>query len=196
VSSDRSIWPRRYLTMLNVTVIVIVSACQASPTIAPETVPQQLASSSATAKQDLSPSPSAALVAGGCGATQAFAGPGPAAAMGLADNPWATATPPQAGITAYFWGHPPDLIVARSPGTSNTGAANKVLWINDGPGYGHLLIAAHPFGKSTPIVQFDIPSASAGFPSIIDLPTPGCWQLELTLAGTRATLEILAGSAP
>lgn len=134
MSSDKSPMPCERLTILvGAVFMMVLAACQASPTIAPATGPDQLASSSVTASQDVSLSPSP--IAGGCGATLAFAGPGPAAAIGLAENPWASATPPEAGITAYFWRHPPDLLVARTAGTSNSGATNKVLWINDGPGH-------------------------------------------------------------
>jgi hypothetical protein len=136
-----------------------------------------------------SPSP----VLGGCGSTQVFAGPGPDAALGLSDNPWAPATPGEAAIVAYFWYPPPDLIFAHGPNDRT-----KVLWISHGEHEAHLTIAAHPLDASSPVVRFDFPPAlspTGYYPSGIDLPSPGCWSLDLTLGSTHATLDVAVAPA-
>jgi hypothetical protein len=133
---------------------------------------------------------------GGCGATLLFASPGPAASLGLQTNVWASAAPIDAGIVAYFWGDPPYLVA----GTVRAGGqSNKVLWISDGTQTGSLSVAAHPLNAESPEVRFDIPPASSphgNFPSSIDLPTPGCWHLDLTLGETLATIDVLVAPAP
>jgi hypothetical protein len=123
-----------------------------------------------------------------------FAGPGPDAYLGLENNPWAPATPVDAGIVAYFWYPPPDLVSAHGPD-----GGTKVLWISHGQQAERLSMAAHPFNASSPVVQFDFPAASPprsdNYPSTLDLPSPGCWRLELTLGTTHATIDVMVAPA-
>jgi hypothetical protein len=137
---------------------------------------------------------STAPVEGGCGATQVFAGPGPDAALGLANNSWASATPPEAGIVAYFWYMPPGVSFA----SRSMNDAPKVLWISHDE-RGHLLIAAHPLGATEPLVRFEVPPAAApagNYPSSIALPTAGCWHFELTLGSARAAMDLSVAPGP
>jgi hypothetical protein len=167
--------------------------------------PSGSASEAATASAESPPSASAAavpsaqavgslpLVAGGCGSTQVFAGPGPDAALGLADNPWAPATPADAGIVAYFWYPPPDLLFAHGPNDRT-----KVLWVSHGEQAAHLTIAAHPLNASSPVIRFDFPPAfspGGNYPSGIDLPSPGCWRLEIALGTAHATMDLMVAPA-
>ncbi len=157
--------------------------------VSDERVPgPSLVASAASVQPSALPSP----VAGG-GATQVFAGPGPDAYLGLADNPWAPATPAEAGIVAYFWYPPPDLVFAYGPN-----GGTKVLWISHGQQAAHLTIAAHPFSASSPVVQYDFAAASSpngNYPSIVDLPSAGCWRLELTLGIAHATIDVMVAPA-
>jgi len=167
-------------------VSVLVGACQSTvvPSLA-SMIPSPSSAASASAQASTPPSP----VAGGCGSTQAFAGPGPDAALRLADNPWAPATPADAGIVAYFWYPPPDLLFAHGPNDRT-----KVLWISHGGQAGRFAIAAHPLNASSPVVRFDFGAAlspSGNYPSSIDLPSPGCWRLELTLGRVHATMDVM-----
>ena len=165
---------------------LLIGACQS--TVLP-TPPSVVASPSpaavATSEASAPPEP----VAGGCGATQVFAGPGPDARLGLADNAWAPASPASAGIVAYFWHAPPNIVHAHGPD-----GGDKVLWISHGDQTGRLSIAAHPFEASSPVVLFDFPAASSpsgNYPSGIDLPSPGCWHLDLALGSAHATIDLM-----
>ena len=157
--------------------------------LSPTMPPTPSAAASASTQAHVSPSP----VAGGCGSTQVFAGPGPDADLGLADNPWAPATPPDAGIVAYFWYPSPDLLFAHGPSDRT-----KVLWVSHGQQATDLTIAAHPFNASSPVIRFDFPPASSpvgNYPSAIDLPGPGCWRLEITLGMAHATIDVMVAPA-
>jgi hypothetical protein len=47
---------------------------------------------------------------------------------------------------------------------------------------------------SSPVVRFDFGAAlspSGNYPSSIDLPSPGCWRLELTLGRVHATMDVM-----
>jgi hypothetical protein len=132
-------------------------------------------------------------VAGGCGNTQVFAGPGPDANLGLSDNPWAAATPADAGIVGYFWYPPPEVLFATDP----TGDSPKVLWISHVQA-GQLAVTAHPLGASAPVVRFAFGAATSptgNYPSLIALPSPGCWHFDLTIGATRATMDLMVASA-
>jgi len=176
---------------MGVTVTLLMAACSntelPSPTGTSSALPSSLESAQATTSQ--SPTP----VAGGCGGTQVFAGPGPDAALGLADNPWAPADPSDAGIVAYFWYPPPNVLFASGPSDDGT----KILWILHKEQSGHLVVAAHPLDATTPVVHFDFPAASSptGVPSSIDLPSAGCWHFDLTIGAAQADLDLLVAPA-
>jgi len=94
-----------------------------------------------------------------------------------------------AHIAAFFFRHP---LRAGHP----TSPRNKVLWIAArGSTAKTLKISARLAGSSRPVVRFAIPSASGSdnaiaFPSIIDLPQAGCWQLALTWRDRNGTIAI------
>jgi hypothetical protein len=167
-------------------VSLLVAAC--SNTTPPTSGPTPTNASPSTLAGPTEVAVSTTPVEGGCGATQVFAGPGPDATLGLADNPWASATPAEAGIVAYFWYEPPGVIFA----SRSMNDAPKVLWISHDE-RGHLLIAAHPLGATEPLVRFEVPPAAAppgNYPSSIALPTAGCWHFDLTLGSARAAMDL------
>jgi hypothetical protein len=175
--------------------VAVVLACVAlagcgSPILsatAISAVPTVVASPAGLPTRSVPPLASATPVGGGCGDTQVFAGPGPDASSGLANNPWAQASPAVSGIVAYFWYAPPDLLVAH-------GLANhtKILWLSGADQAAQISIEAHPLSSPAPAVSFSFPaSASGGYPSAIDLPSPGCWELELTLGATYAAMDLM-----
>ena len=132
-------------------------------------------------------------IAGGCGSTQAFEGPGPDSSdQNLPGNPWASASPPEPRITAYFWRRAP-FVAAGS--VNPDGGSNKILWIADGGPAEDLVIAAHPLGAVSPTVRFRFPGVRS-YPSLVDLPTPGCWQLDLAIGSSRAAIDLLVGPSP
>jgi hypothetical protein len=94
---------------------------------------------------------------------------------------------------AYFWHAPPDVVHAHGPN-----GGDKVLWVSHGQQIGHLSISARPLDASSPVVVFDFPAASSpsgNYPSSIDLPSPGCWHLELTLGTARGSIDVMVAPA-
>jgi hypothetical protein len=139
------------------------------------------------------PTPLPIPVAGGCGMTVVYAGPGPDARLGLEDNPWAPATPADAGIVAYFWYPPPGILSVADPTMPNSGDT-KVLWVVHGAVQGPLSIEAHPLAASLPVVAVRLSNGDKGTPSSIAVPTPGCWRLEIALGATHATLDVMVAA--
>lgn len=171
---------------------LLVAACSSLPPPSPTSSPTSAASPSTLQSPQAAASPSP--VGGGCGSTQVFAGPGPDANLGLADNPWAPATPADAGIVAYFWYPPPGVIFA----SRSSQDAPKVLWISHEQS-GHLVIKAHPLGAASPVATFDVPPASSpagNYPSGIELPSAGCWHLDLTIGSAQAAIDLLVAPTP
>jgi hypothetical protein len=72
--------------------------------------------------------------------------------------------------------------------------ANKILWVVRLPrGGSDLRISAHPLGAATPMVTV-VQAADSGpgeiYPSIVDVPTAGCWVLDLAWGPHRAALAL------
>lgn len=188
-AADRANRPA-YLTLMHrpgnraaglVVAIGLTVACQPSPTAVPSAAPLTRALP--------------VSVAGGCGDTQVFADSGPDAELGLAGNAWAAATPASAGVVAYFFHAPPNLIEVAGPNQPT-----KVLWIYHGePQPGNVTIDVHPLGASAPHINSTIGYAVANggnYPSSIDVPSPGCWRVDLSLGATHATLDLQVAASP
>ena len=55
------------------------------------------------------------------------------------------------------------------------GSNNKVLWVTkDYPSGGNVVVEGRPLGQSQPVLTI------AGGPSIVDVPTAGCWTFRLS----------------
>jgi len=72
--------------------------------------------------------------------------------------------------------------------------ANKILWIVRFPRDGSdLKITAHRLNCATPIVTVVQPADSGPgeiYPSIVDMPSAGCWVMDLAWGSHRATLAL------
>jgi hypothetical protein len=165
---------------------IAISACAQVP--APFVSPAARTSPIANA----TPSSSAAVVVrGGCGLSQVLKGGVPAWLddAGAHNNPdflpYAVATP--ATAAGFLFGYP-----LRAGHPDNP--ANKILWVVALPRAGSALdISAHPIGNATPLITTTEPAGSSPgeiYPSIVDVPEPGCWHLDLTWAGHQASIEL------
>ncbi|MEV0003684.1 hypothetical protein AB0H28_15530 [Micromonospora sp. NPDC050980] len=90
-------------------------------------------------------------------------------------------------IVAVLFGHP--LTVGRSEGPTN-----KILWVSapaatspDPTASTTLVITATLDGAGTQVTQ---EVAGGPGPSIVDLPTAGCWHLRLAWSGRVDTLDL------
>jgi hypothetical protein len=147
------------------------------------------------------PTPSSSTVSlpleGGCEQTHVFGAPGPgaAASLGLSQSAWAAAAPAERGLVAFFFSRSAPLLTAnRHP---PPGQSNKILWFDALGASSDLVIAAHPAGTETPIVRFRIPPAASptgAYPSTIDLPSGGCWRLDIDVAGQPASMSLLVAA--
>jgi hypothetical protein len=100
-------------------------------------------------------------------------------------TPYALASNGAAG--AFFFARP-----LRAGHPSNP--SNKVLWIVRFPRNGNpLLITARLSGDPTAVVRISRPADSSPgeiYPSYVDLPKAGCWQLSLAWGPHRARIDI------
>ena len=90
-------------------------------------------------------------------------------------------------VAAYIWGYP---LRAGHPETPS----NKIMFVVRAPrGGSDLTITAHPLGAATPAVKV-VQAANSGpgeiYPSIVDVPTAGCWTLDLAWGPHKATLDL------
>lgn len=85
--------------------------------------------------------------------------------------PWAMGTPSNA-VAFLFAGQ---LVAGVSPRVNGTN--NKILWVAKDAEWG-FVVEGRPLGESRPIVSI------AGGPSIVDVPTAGCWTFQLSSSST------------
>jgi hypothetical protein len=75
------------------------------------------------------------------------------------------------------------------------GPANKILWVVGVPRNGSALqITGHPLDAIAPLVHVTQPANSFPgeiYPTIVDVPKPGCWHFELAWAGNKASVDLL-----
>jgi hypothetical protein len=178
--------------------VVLLGAC-ATHTAPTATVPPALPSPS-PASAVVSPTPAASPqpLTGGCASSTVFAGPAPVAASGsgLEGNPWLAATPASAGIYAILWSHRSPYLTAGS--VTARDQSNGILWLSDRPATAALEIVAHPAGAQSPTVRLTlggpIPDPQPGYPATIDLPSAGCWVLEVSIGARQGTIGLLVGA--
>ncbi len=116
---------------------------------------------------------------------------------------WIMATPTSRGITGHlFYGRAAHGLAAdlHIHGTMPDGGTTKILWVIT---HGHigsqLLIDGHNLTTRGQTHQ-EFPAVGGGgvpgtqFPSIIDVPTPGCWQFQLRSGDVTGTVTLRAVS--
>ena len=134
----------------------------------------------------------ASTLAGGCGVTQVASGGAPAWLIQAAGGssapsgvPYVVATPAIAG--GFIFGYP---LRAGHPDNPT----NKILWVVRNPREGSQLeLDGRPLGAELPTVHFAEPANSSPgevYPTIVDVPTAGCWQFSLHWAQNQADIQL------
>jgi len=93
----------------------------------------------------------------------------------------------QGNAAAFLFGYP--LTAPSRPNMSN-----KILWVVRTPNGGQpLIITARHLGASRPVVRAQLSADSVPaeiYPSIIDVPVPGCWDFTLQWLHGSATVNL------
>lgn len=164
-------------------VLLIAAGCSNTPSGSPSPSPTAQAVSA-------SPPPGASVVAGGCASSQVYRGGIPqwinqATGNNTPDSlPYAIASPPIAA--GFIFGYP---LSAGHPDPSN-----KILWVVGKPRNGSPLeITGQLSGASQPSVHQSEPPDSGGeiYPSIVDVPQPGCWRFDLSWSTQHAAVYLV-----
>jgi hypothetical protein len=102
-----------------------------------------------------------------------------------ADLPYVVAVPQTAA--GFIFGYP---LRAGHP----VNPSNKILWVVDFPRSGSLLqITGQLSDANEPSVNESVPPASgpgAIYPSIVDVPKPGCWRFDLSWSSQHAAVYL------
>ena len=159
-------------------------------------------SSTAAAHPSPSPSPSvnrqpttaAQMVPGGCSGTQVYKGGEPDWLTTAGDNnnpkglPYFITSP--ASAAGFLFAYP-----LRAGSVSNPN--NKILWVVGVPRDGSdLHVTGHPQNAPTPTVDQSFPANSSPgeiYPSIIDVPNPGCWHFDLSWGKNKTSVDLVYG---
>jgi len=160
-----------------VAVLAVVLACSGS------------AAPASRAPRATSTPPKAQPTSGGCGRTQAQVGAVPAwldvAAVHVPQLPYVIAVPDSAA--GFLFARPLRAGHPENP-------ANKILWVVRTPRQGSSLqVDGRPLGTAGIIVHQSQPANSFPgdiYPSIVDVPDPGCWRFALQWATGRAEVDL------
>jgi hypothetical protein len=184
---------------LAVAVVVLVGlvavSCTSSGTATRTTASPPTTPPSASGVRAVAPTPDipsgARAVAGGCGATVAYRGAIPAWLIEATGNnapdglPYVVAVPAMAA--GFIFGNP---LRAGHP----TDPANKILWVVRTPREGAALqITVRPVAAAAPVLHQQVPANSGPgeiYPSVVDVPTAGCWHLALGWRTGAAELDL------
>jgi hypothetical protein len=132
-----------------------------------------------------------ALAEHSCGSTQLLKGPTPAwigrATDANTPRSYPFAVSDQGNAAAFLFGYP--LTAPSRPDMTN-----KILWVVRTPNGGQpLTITARHVSAGQPVVRVQLPADSGPgeiYPSIIDVPAPGCWQFTLQWPHASATVDL------
>ena len=139
----------------------------------------------------------AAAVPGACPITPVFTGPS-LGSPNLDFLPWMQAEPTSSRIIAYLFFVGPEFATTHTYGPLHTGGgypdgrSTKILWHTVNPNASNdLQITGKKLGTDQETFQQTFPMASSpqgDYPSIVNVPTPGCWQLQLKSGTDAATV--------
>jgi hypothetical protein len=83
-------------------------------------------------------------------------------------------------LVAIVFGDP---LTAPSAGDHN----NKILWVARAGGFGNLVITGHLEGTDRTVT---VDTGTSPGPSIVDMPAPGCWHLDLSWGDQRDSIDL------
>jgi hypothetical protein len=142
-------------------------------------------------------------VTGKCGATTVNYHPYEGEGPGLAQLPWIAASPPSIGLVGHLFYYDSknpwkrrrlSTLRMYSRGESPDGRLSmKILWDLRGGESPPVLevLATRTGGPGLALQQLPATSSDASqFPSIIDLPAPGCWRLTLRVGATTGHVVV------
>jgi hypothetical protein len=187
---------KRLAVAVVVLVGLVVASCTSSgtatrTTASPPPTPPSASVRRVVVKPTPDIPPDARAVAGGCGATVAYRGAIPAWLIEAAGNnapdglPYVVAAPAMAA--GFIFGNP---LRAGHPADP----ANKILWVVRTPRDGAALqITVRPVAAAAPVLHQEVPANSGPgeiYPSVVDVPTAGCWHLALRWRTGAADLDL------
>jgi hypothetical protein len=184
----------RYISLLGIAVFVLSACTNQVPS------PHQTMVSTPAATV-LAPHMALLKLAGtvpaSCPITPVFTGPS-GGSPNLDFLPWMKAEPTSSGIVAYLFFVLPGFATTHTYRPLHTGggypdgSTTKILWSINNPNAsvaleitGKKLSAGHETFQQT----FPMASSPRGdYPSIVNVPTPGCWQLQIKSGTVAATV--------
>jgi hypothetical protein len=117
---------------------------------------------------------------------------------GLGPLPWIEASPASAGITGhlfYAYGLHGKAAELHTHGVMPHERSTKILWVIKHAGTGRMLNIAgrNLTGGGTMHQRFPVAISPANnYPSILDVPTPGCWRFQLGSGTVQGTVTMRA----
>ncbi len=142
----------------------------------------------------------AALLASlACAATPVHGEPLPKSGS-LSPLKWVQATPHKAGIVGMLFaydasiaGDPPHFALWAGGKAPPPGPNQKILWIvRNTHAYGSLVVRGIELGGMDAFRQSFSTVGGREYPSIVVIPSAGCWRLDVSNGGAKGTLVVQA----
>jgi hypothetical protein len=149
-----------------------------------------------------------------CRATAVHYTPYPGGAPGLARLPWIAGGPARLGLVALLWYWPKEWRTQHVPrariytrGEAPAGVSTKILWAflsttakrsysRGGDGQlvvkGERLDAPGRTWQHFAAISYEGQNGAPSFASIVSLPSPGCWRVDLAAGGLHASVVVRA----
>ena len=180
-----------FLTILGL-ILILLSGCTSVPSAQQTPTPRATRTSQTHVQQAVTLVKPAGSVPATCTPTPVYVGShdgGPAI-------PWIAAAPASSGIIGYLFftqvtptNKPAYYQPMHTGGKMPDGGTTKILWMIQNPSaIGELTVTGKNLSLPGSTFQQTFPAASAGIPSIIDVPTAGCWYFDLKSGSDQATV--------
>ncbi len=183
---------RQFISIVGIALgaALLMSGCGSAVT------PSQPANAQRPTAQQTPASTTTVEAPAGCSITPIHMEPhsGPGSGSDPVGIPWAQADPASSGITAFLFYASSNGPFLHTGGQFPNGTNDKILWVIENP---QATNAVDISGKalSNPQQAFDqtfpvADSPADNYPSIIDIPAPGCWQVTITSGPVTGTMTV------
>ena len=177
----------RRVAAIALAVVVVIAGCTSH---ADRPTQHANPSAGATPRANAVPTTATSGKGSGCGDTSISPADLPdwTADRGLPPNvPYAVSR--EGNVIAVLFGHP------LRAGERKDGRSNKILWaVRDYRNGKPLHLTARPLAGGSPVsLTRQADSSGEVYPSLVDVPTTGCWRMTLEWNGHTATIDLTYG---
>lgn len=112
------------------------------------------------------------------------------------DYPWIAAKSDAGKTLAVLFYSQDGTSLMRAGGTMSPGITTKILWIMPTRGHDHITLQGEEVPQGSEFKQTVPNSSGAQYPSVVKVPSPGCWKITAKVNDYSSTIVIPVTKAP